>query len=292
MHKEIYISVIIPTYNRGYTIKQSVESVLLQTYKNLEVIIIDDNSSDNTEIILSKIKDERLRYIKLNTNKGANYARNEGLRYSNYDVVAFQDSDDIWHKNKLHDQIEFIKKHNYDVVASSYNMYVEKKFKRSVFTNYSKLGDVSIKNLLYGNYISTQTILGYKKCFESVMFDNELPRFQDWDIAIRLVENFSVGFYNIPLVDVYLQDDSISKDEYKQLKAYKTIYKKYQNLFSKNNIEHANILCNIFKLEVKLNKKGDIHYITSALKLDFSIKYLIIFLLNKFRLLRFILMYK
>ena len=76
------ISVIIPTYNRAKSIIHSIKSVLTQTYHNLEVIIIDDCSNDNTESLISKIEDNRIKYIKLKENKGANFARNLGIKLS------------------------------------------------------------------------------------------------------------------------------------------------------------------------------------------------------------------
>ena len=74
------ISVIIPTYNRGYSIVESLNSVLRQTYNNLEIIIIDDCSTDNTESLIIKLDDSRIKYIKLKENKGANFARNVGIK--------------------------------------------------------------------------------------------------------------------------------------------------------------------------------------------------------------------
>ena len=76
------ISVIIPTFNRAKSIIQSINSVLSQAYHNLEVLIIDDCSNDNIESLISKIKDERIKYIKLEENKGANFARNLGIKLS------------------------------------------------------------------------------------------------------------------------------------------------------------------------------------------------------------------
>ena len=74
------ISVIIPTYNRGHLILNSIGSVLNQTYKNIEVLLIDDGSSDDTENIINNLEDKRIRYIKLNKNKGASNARNIGIK--------------------------------------------------------------------------------------------------------------------------------------------------------------------------------------------------------------------
>ena len=104
--REELISVIIPTYNRRDKVTYAVKSVLDQTYSNIEVIIIDDASTDNTEAEIKKIKDDRIRYIYLEKNHGAAGARNVGIKEANGTYIAFQDSDDIWEKEKLQIQID------------------------------------------------------------------------------------------------------------------------------------------------------------------------------------------
>ena len=95
------ISVIIPTYNRGNLIGDSIKSVLNQTYENLEVIVVDDGSTDNTKEEIDKIEDERVKYIKLMKNSGGSNARNIGIQNANGKYISFQDSDDIYYPKKL-----------------------------------------------------------------------------------------------------------------------------------------------------------------------------------------------
>ena len=109
------ISVIIPTYNRGNSLIKSLNSVLLQTYPNLEVFVIDDCSTDDTESLISKLKDDRIKYVKLKENKGANFARNIGIQMSTGKYISFQDSDDIYHKDKIERQYKNIIKKNSDL---------------------------------------------------------------------------------------------------------------------------------------------------------------------------------
>lgn len=95
------VSVIIPSYNRENTIVRAVNSVLNQTYKDIEVIVVDDCSKDRTLELLSSIKDERLKFFKLEKNSGACVARNFGIEKANGEFIAFQDSDDEWLPEKL-----------------------------------------------------------------------------------------------------------------------------------------------------------------------------------------------
>ena len=93
------ISVIIPSYNRGNLIGDSIKSVLNQTYKNLEVIVVDDGSTDNTKEEIDKIEDERVKYIKLIKNGGGSNARNIGIQNAIGKYISFQDSDDFYYKD-------------------------------------------------------------------------------------------------------------------------------------------------------------------------------------------------
>lgn len=108
------ISVIIPTYNRGKSIIQSINSVLEQTYHNLEILIVDDCSTDDTEYLISKIDDPRVKFIKLKENKGASFARNIGIKIATGKYISFQDSDDIYKTNKIEKQ--YIELYNLHII--------------------------------------------------------------------------------------------------------------------------------------------------------------------------------
>ena len=105
------ISVIIPTYNREQKIVKSVQSVLEQTYSNLEIIIVDDGSTDHTEQVVKEIQDERIVYIRQAENQGVSAARNIGVANATADFIAFHDSDDCWHSDKLEKQMEYWKRY-------------------------------------------------------------------------------------------------------------------------------------------------------------------------------------
>ena len=105
------VSVIMPSFNTVKYIEKSIESVLNQTYKNLELIIVDDCSTDNTdEIIKPLLSDKRIKYIKNEKNSGAAVSRNKAMAAAQGKWIAFLDSDDIWEKDKLEKQIDFMEK--------------------------------------------------------------------------------------------------------------------------------------------------------------------------------------
>lgn len=117
------VSIIMPSYNTANYISESINSVINQTYENWELIIVDDCSSDNTEEIVNKIlKDKRIKYLKNTKNSGAAISRNRALKEAKGKWIAFLDSDDLWHKEKLEKQINFMEKNNY---SFSYTFYEE-----------------------------------------------------------------------------------------------------------------------------------------------------------------------
>lgn len=117
------VSIIMPSYNTGRFIKETIESVLAQSYPVWELIIVDDCSTDNTDDIVNQyLADERIRYIKNDTNSGAAVSRNRALREAKGKWIAFLDSDDLWEPNKLEKQIAFMNENGH---AFSYTNYIE-----------------------------------------------------------------------------------------------------------------------------------------------------------------------
>lgn len=115
------VSIITPSYNTGKYIAETIESVLNQTYTNFEMIIIDDCSNDDTDKVVKKyLKDKRIKYFKNDKNRGAAISRNKALKMAKGKWVAFLDSDDLWEKDKLEKQINFMKNNNYNFSYASY----------------------------------------------------------------------------------------------------------------------------------------------------------------------------
>lgn len=247
----IIISIIIPTYNRADTIEKSIKSILSQSCSDFELIVVDDNSSDNTEAVIRKIKDVRIKYIKHEKNKGANAARNTGINNSNGSFIAFQDSDDEWINNKLEIQMNELIENNADIVASSYYRHELNNIR--IIPNKNIKDENIKKKLLCGNFISTQTILGKKECFIEEKFDEDFPRFQDWELMIRMSYKYKIHFINIPLVNVFVQSDSISNDFYKAVSALEMIINKHKDKLFTNK----NALCCLYKQLGYYSKKNN-----------------------------------
>lgn len=260
------VSVVMPTYNRAKTIERAIFSILNQSYQDFEIIIVDDNSNDNTEEIVKNINDNRIKYIKNNINKGANESRNIGIAEANGEYIAFQDSDDEWMKNKLEVQLKALSETNSDVVASGFFRYEDD---GTITTIPEKpICDEEIsKQIMFGNFISTQTVLGKKQCFLDEKFDPDFPRMQDWDLMIRISRRYKVHYMNTQLANVYIQGNSISKDNTKGIKALNMFLEKYKDFYNKNPKAKSWMYYEIGNYHMRSNIFDKNYYLT-ALKYD------------------------
>lgn len=214
------ISVIIPTYNRASLLSRAMESVLGQTWKDLEVIVVDDASQDDTAQVVAACTDPRVRYIRLEKNSGACVARNTGVAEARGEWIAFQDSDDLWLPEKLEKQMAYLVQTGADVVFCAFDRYsVEGKKLRTFPHEHISAGRISYEQLLYENLISTQTILGRRECFLQEPFRPDFPRLQDWELMLRIVQRFYVNYEKSVYVRLYEQEDSISRQPEKAVAA-------------------------------------------------------------------------
>lgn len=271
-HNDNLISIVLPTYNRRKTLKDTVDNILEQTYKNFELIIVDDDSTDGTEMMISQYNDNRIIYIKNSSNKGACYSRNRGVENARGIYIAFQDSDDLWKKDKLEKQIEFLinmdaditfcQMNRFDVNHKSLKMIPDKSFNKTF---------IKFDDLLLGNFVSTQTLLLKKTCFDNIKFDLHLPRFQDWDIMLQLSKLYKIVYHKESLVIQNIQNDSISMDQPKAINALQQIYEKYKYEFDSNKSAKSRFLDRYGTFEY-LNGMNPIQTFKQAFLLHPSIK--------------------
>ena len=234
------VSVIIPTYNRGNLIIKSIKSVLNQTFKNLEVIVIDDGSSDNTEHLVNKITDKRLKYVKLSSNKGSSNARNIGIKNANGQFISFQDSDDIFYPNKIEKQLKNIINRNsildfckINVIYNSTYSYLipNKRQENSILK-----GDIFNELISRGNFISTQSMLIRTNYMKKHLFDIDMPRLQDYDVILGMIPKVKISYTKEVLVDLHIQNNSITRSPRKLKKAINMLLNKNFNF---NEIQKA-----------------------------------------------------
>lgn len=278
------ISVIIPTYNREKLIERSINSVLNQTYKNIELIVVDDFSSDNTEKVVKKYTDERLHYIKLEKNSGACVARNVGIENAKGEYIAFQDSDDVWHDNKLEIQLEYMKKNNAEVSFCNMMRYKINEKEPKEIPQDCPEGVIKYETLLKKSVVSTQCLMAKKSCFDNIKFDINLPRLQDWDIILELSKKYKIYHINTALVDIYIQKDSISSHPERGKIALDILKQKNLEYIEKNS--EVNFKWLIYMGNYKLdNHENPANEYAEALKIKFKMNLYIKYILAKFNIL-------
>jgi glycosyltransferase involved in cell wall biosynthesis len=256
------VSIVIPTYNRAHLLSRAIKSVLNQTYSNFELMVVDDCSTDDTENVVTSFHDDRIQYIRHEKNRGAPAARNTGIVAAKGEYIAFQDSDDEWLPTKLEKQVVAFNSAPTDlgVVYTSFWLIDQSK-KTVVPSSYVKKTEGNIHDtLLEMNFISTPTAVVRKECFEKVGMFANIPRFQDWELWLRISKYYSFKHLREPLVNAHRQPDSISRKADALISARKYILSKYFNeisekpkLLSKHYSDIGIFLCS--KGDIKAGRK-------------------------------------
>ena len=238
------VSVIIPAFNRAATIKAAVESVLRQTYSNIEVIIVDDCSSDATVAAVEDLNDCRLRLLSTPRNLGSSGARNHGVAAARGDWIAFQDSDDEWLPAKLEKQMARLLAPGAGEIACYCGLltvtplgYLRGQRSAPHYTPDPGIAGVEhglLEALIERNIVSTQTLVVSRAALDAVGgFDQSLPAVEDWDLALRLVEHGSFAFVDEPLVLQNFSANSLSRDNRKLLLAQRQVLAKHARIFAR-----------------------------------------------------------
>jgi len=251
------VSIVIPTYNRERLLNRAVKSVLNQTYTNFELIVVDDCSTDCTESVVKGFQDDRIRYIRHERNQGAPTARNNGIKAANGDYIAFQDSDDVWLSTKLEKQVNAFNSgsSHIGVVYTSFWL-INQDEKTLVPSSRVKHTEGKIHDtLLEMNFVSMSSAIVRRECFEKVGMFVKIPRFQDWELWLRISKYYYFKHLREPLVKVYRQVDSISRETDAWILARKYILSKYLDEIS----EKPKLLSKHYSdLGIFLCTKGDI----------------------------------
>lgn len=226
------ISVVIPTYNRANLLPKAVKSVLEQNHQSIEIIIVDDLSTDNTKEVIASFQNEKIKYVVNSRAKGANGARNTGVLMAKGKYIAFQDSDDIWLPTKIEKQLKYMEENTeVDMCFCSLNI---DDFSRVVPNRKVESEEIHAQ-LKRGNFISTQTIFVKAEIAKEILFDEKLMRFQDWDFCLRLSEKYKVHHIDEVLAVAEVQNDSIGK-QVNQAEALKQFFDKFPDLKDENLI--------------------------------------------------------
>lgn len=209
------ISVIIPLYNKERHVARAIDSIYAQTYKNFEVIVIDDGSSDNSADVVIAMKMDNLSLIR-QENRGVSAARNSGIRRSNGDIIAFLDADDEWRVDFLETIIQLMDRYDdAGLYATSYaicgddGIVTERNLTGIPPSPWHGLIDNYFKVILYSLPISSSCVAIPKKVFVDVgMFAEGEPRAEDQEMWFRVALKYKIAFCNTPCATYYHNADN------------------------------------------------------------------------------------
>lgn len=220
------VSIIMPSWNTEKYIAESIQCVIDQTYKNWELIIVDDCSSDNTDnVVQSFLGDPRIKYYKNSENMGAALTRNKALREAQGEWVAFLDSDDLWKPEKISKQVEFMKENRYALSYHEYEKIDEDGKQLHIFVTGPDV--VTKKQMYHYDYIGQLTMMYSAKHFGIVQI-KDIKKNNDYAIRLKLYKKSDTKAYLLKenLAMYRVRKKSISHDKLlKKLKSHYDLFR-------------------------------------------------------------------
>ena len=246
----------MPSYNQGEFIEKAINSVLIQTYQNWELIIIDNNSNDFTRDVLKNIQDIRIKIYKVNNNGVISYSRNIGLANSKGDWITFLDTDDIWYENRLEEILKVLNMHpKIDIISND-------EYVRNLETGNKKIqrygpnrSNLYQKMLLFGNVFSTSSIAIKRDLFNNlnIKFDEskDIVTAEDYDLWLKLVFlNPNIYFSRVITGEYILHNSNNSKNFANHFNAIQAVL--YRHIFEIQDFElNKNSLFD--KVQIRMN---------------------------------------
>jgi glycosyltransferase involved in cell wall biosynthesis len=235
------VSVIIPTHNRAKLLRLAVTSVLRQTYRDFEIVVVDDASQDNTHEVVDSFDEARIKYVHHVTAKGDGAARNTGILNTGGAYVAFLDDDDQWLPEKLELQVAVLESspaHVGGVYTGNFGVKAGEGTISSV-SYPTRRGDLSQYALLE-DCVITSCVMLRRECFKRVgLFDESIPYCNDRDMWIRIAKQFHFEYIEKPLVKYLIHQEKLSNNFGLSIKGREMILQKYRDEFSSHRRAYA-----------------------------------------------------
>ena len=193
------VSVIIPTYNRGWVVQEAIDSVLDQDFRDYELIVVDDGSDDNTREILGAYG--KAITVLQQSNRGVSAARNRGIAEAAGRLIAFLDSDDLWLPRKLATQVKFFAENADAVINQTQEIWIRNGVRVNPKKRHHKFSGMIFERSLALCLVSPSAVMIKKSLFDAVgVFDENLPACEDYDLWLRVSCRYPVHLMDSPLI--------------------------------------------------------------------------------------------
>lgn len=246
------VSVIVNFHNGEKYLRKCLESILSQEYKNFEIILWDNNSNDNSSLIIKEFNDERINYYYNNIKVPLYKARNLAIEKASGDLVAFLDCDDWWEKNYLSSRKNIFENYDYDFFYSNTNFYFEKNKKIKIYKKYDLPSGYIFDSLSKDYFIIISGVIFRKKIFTDYrMFNDQFNIIGDYDFIMDISKIYKAHGINSPLVSYRIHDRNFSKLNSKMF--YEEFQKWFDQQYKNNNIKFLKNL-NFFKKKLSFYK--------------------------------------
>jgi glycosyltransferase involved in cell wall biosynthesis len=247
------ISVIIPTFNRSGVLLRAIHSVLNQSYKHFELIVVDDGSTDETERLLKPfIENQSIQYVRQD-NKGVSSARNRGVSHASGEWLAFLDSDDEWLEDKLLHQIKFLNENFHLKIVYSDEIWMRNGVRVNQKKIHQKKGGWIFAHCVAQCLIGPSSVLLSKNLFTEMKgFDESYEVCEDYDLWLKISSRYEVGLIETPLIVKYGGHEDQLSTKFFAMDMWR--------LRALKNILNDDILSEEFRVLIKetMKKKGDI----------------------------------
>ncbi|MFQ5451107.1 MAG: glycosyltransferase family 2 protein [Nitrospinaceae bacterium] len=193
------VTVIIPTYNRGYCLGESIRSVMAQTRADFELLVVDDGSTDGTENIVRRFPE--VRYIRCEKNSGVSRARNLGVQQARGRYLCFLDSDDVWREKKLETQISWMESHRDCPVSYTDEIWIRRGRRVNPMNKHRKYSGDIFRHCLPLCIVSPSSVMMRASLFSEVGgFDEKMPVCEDYDLWLRIAFKYRFHFIEKKLI--------------------------------------------------------------------------------------------
>ena len=250
------VSVIIPAYNIAKYVEETLDSVLAQTFKDFEIIVINDGSPDTIEFekVLKPYFDQII-YLKIE-NIGAGAARNIAIEHSRGELLAFLDGDDIWYPEFLESQVKFLETSNYDLVYTDADLFGESGLNGQTYMQTSpSSGKANFESLLdlKCNVITSGTIAKKQLVVNAGMFETEKVRAHDFHLWLRMAkQGAKIGYQKKVLLKYRIRLDSLSGNSVQRIQREIDVYKRVSRMIELNEAQQNIIQKHLTRLEADI----------------------------------------